>query len=421
VTNPTVSLVVVSRGRPDDLRRCLAGLEQLTYRPFEVVVVADPGGIAAIADWTDDIKWAEYDQANISAARNIGARLAAGNIIAFIDDDAVPEPSWLDFLMPPFLEPQVSIAGGYVLERDGINFQYRANQLDNVANHVPLEMTGDAPAVFEAPPGGAIKTEGTNFAIRRKALVDLGGFDEAYRYYLDETDLNMRLARVGARTAIVPLAQVHHGFAASERRTTHRRALCLFDIGSSLKTFLRKHAAPQEHAVAIDKARRNQRYFQEVHRRRTNIAPEEVERVMQSFEDGLKAAEKTEIGRRVELGKPQAAFKMLCRADRFGKSLWFYGRERHRRQLQDEAVDRVEGGERVTLVVLESTTRFLRVGFDARGFWQHSGGQFGRAGRHDRLFRLATLKSRAYQEIDRVRMLRGIVPGAGLPTSAMPG
>jgi len=62
-------------------------------------------------------------------------------------------------------------------------------------------------------------------AVRRSVLADLGGFDPRFRFYLDETDLNLRLAARGLYTALVPLAQVHHGFHASARRRKDRKSV----------------------------------------------------------------------------------------------------------------------------------------------------------------------------------------------------
>ena len=74
-------------------------------------------------------------------------------------------------------------------------------------------------------------------AVRRDVLAALGGFDPAYHFYLDETDLNMRLAQAGHATALCPRALVHHGFAASTRRRKDRVPADLFDIGASWAVF----------------------------------------------------------------------------------------------------------------------------------------------------------------------------------------
>jgi GT2 family glycosyltransferase len=77
-------------------------------------------------------------------------------------------------------------------------------------------------------------------SFRRSVLVDFEGFDPAYHFYLDETDLNMRLVATNHLTAIAPLARVHHGFAQSIRRYGDRVPRDLFDIGASWAVFQRK-------------------------------------------------------------------------------------------------------------------------------------------------------------------------------------
>ncbi|WP_372887787.1 glycosyltransferase family 2 protein, partial [Shimia sp.] len=122
-----VSVVIVSRGRPQALARCLTGLSQQTHPSFETIVVADPSGCAAVNDgaFSGLVKLVAFDEANISAARNLGIARAAGELVAFIDDDAVPEPTWLAHLVAPFdSDPEVMAAGGFVRGRNGISFQW---------------------------------------------------------------------------------------------------------------------------------------------------------------------------------------------------------------------------------------------------------------------------------------------------------
>ena len=131
MTQLPVSVVVVSRDRPEALHRCLIGLSQLQYNPFEIIVVADTAGCNAARDtaFSDALKIEEFNDANISAARNAGIVLAAGDIIAFIDDDAVPEPTWLSNLTVPITQGAHS-SGGYVRARNGISYQWRARTVD---------------------------------------------------------------------------------------------------------------------------------------------------------------------------------------------------------------------------------------------------------------------------------------------------
>ena len=137
-----VSIVIVSRKRPEALRRCLTGVEQLQYAPFEVIVVADPAGIAVARDMPcgDTLKLVAFDTPNISAARNLGIAEAAGEVVAFIDDDAVPEPLWLRHLLEPAQQPGVAAMTGFVRGRNGISFQYRARRLNGFGEPEDLDV-----------------------------------------------------------------------------------------------------------------------------------------------------------------------------------------------------------------------------------------------------------------------------------------
>src|SRR6056297_2389366 len=140
-----VSVIIVSRGRPALLNRCLTGVCQLWYPDFEIVVVSDPEGLDAVASRAGLIKTVAFDDANIASARNAGIRAAAGKIVAFIDDDAVPEPTWLTHLVAPFADPEIAQVGGYVRGRNGISFQWRARAVNRIGATRDIPQSGDAP------------------------------------------------------------------------------------------------------------------------------------------------------------------------------------------------------------------------------------------------------------------------------------
>ena len=163
---PTVSVVVVSRHRPRELVRCLKAISQLYYPNFEIVVVADTGALAGVDDQLV-VRKIEFNEANIARARNLGVAASAGEIVAFIDDDAVPEPTWLDYLIAPFAQDEVAASGGYVVGRNGISIQWGALALDRAGWDTPIEVAGDETVVLSTQPGGkAIRTQGTNMAFR---------------------------------------------------------------------------------------------------------------------------------------------------------------------------------------------------------------------------------------------------------------
>ena len=109
---PRISVVINTLNREKSLRDTLESFRWQTYRgQFEVIVVNGPstdGSQALIESWVPKIRIGRCADANLSMSRNIGICMAAGDIVAFIDDDGVPEPEWLE-----------QIAAGYDREEVG--------------------------------------------------------------------------------------------------------------------------------------------------------------------------------------------------------------------------------------------------------------------------------------------------------------
>ena len=399
-----VSVVVVSRGRPLQLLCCLDSLAQQFHPRFEVVVVADPAGIAAIGGsrFAGRLKAVAFDRPNISEARNLGIAAAVGSVVAFIDDDAVAEPSWLQNLVSPFADPDIAAAGGYVRGRNGISYQWRGRTVTGEGETRELTIPETGWTVPDPGPGRAVKTEGTNMAVRHEVLLRVGGFDPALGFFLDETDVNLRLAKQGLRTAIVPKAEVHHGQAPSDRRRADRMPRDLSEIGASCAVFLRKHA-PQTLGVRREAMAQEQRLRLLRHMVAGRCMPGDVGRLLSTFEAGFN----TGLSRHLtphhlpDTGPP--AFlnfpDPVQGSEVVAGSLWRW------RRLLAEAKQVRRRGSIVTLMMFSRTVRFHSVEF-RDGIWTHRGGIYGRSARDEPLFRRATLRSRIAAERRRVSDLR---------------
>ena len=92
-TATPISVVIAGRGRPARLRRCLTALGYQSHLGFKTVVVADSAGVDALPGHRREsaIELRRFDKAHLSRARNLGVKGSAGDIVAFLDDDAVPE------------------------------------------------------------------------------------------------------------------------------------------------------------------------------------------------------------------------------------------------------------------------------------------------------------------------------------------
>lgn len=259
---PSVSVVILNRDRPHLLARVLAGLGQLRYRNFEVVVVGDRATVGALGLDPGLAARLRYDHCpdpNISRARNIALGIALGEIVAFCDDDAVPEPDWLCRLVEPFADPWVGAAGGIVRGRDGICIQCGGAMFDRTAEQHKLHDLGpEQPMrIFPPQPDWQVGFMGVNSAFRRTAITQIGGFDESYHYFLDETDALMRLGRAGWSVALVPRAEIHHLEVENASRGRLRKPKDLYQIAASKAYFCARHAPDlAERALAQFRARR---------------------------------------------------------------------------------------------------------------------------------------------------------------------
>lgn len=214
---PRVSVVLNTCDRGAYLGDTLEGLKQQTYKNFEVIVVNGPS-----IDDTEEVAKrynVRYYTApfNISVSRNVGIKHAAGDILAFIDDDAVPEPEWLSDIVEAYHDkPEIGAAGGFVYNADGSDFQFCYGMIDRWG--YPQTRT-DTPYEYNKPNGQFYNINiGTNASYRRTALIEAGGFDEEIEYYHDESDVCVRLINKGYKVAQLSNAFVHHKMAPSMRR-----------------------------------------------------------------------------------------------------------------------------------------------------------------------------------------------------------
>ena len=197
---PRVSVIVCSYNGDRTLRDCLDGLRKLDYPDFEVIVVNDGS-----TDETSAIA-AEYDfqlintpNRGLGSARNTGLQAATGEIVAYIDSDARPDPHWLMHLAAAFRESPHAGMGGPNIAPPGGGFtaQCVANApggpihvllSDSEAEHIP----------------------GCNMAFRAAALEAIEGFDTRFSAAGDDVDVCWRIRDRGWTLGFSPAAVVWH-------------------------------------------------------------------------------------------------------------------------------------------------------------------------------------------------------------------
>ena len=102
-------------------------------------------------------------------------------------------------------------------------FNGRGALIDRYGAHASLTLNDLKDAGFNDPNGEYfLSTVGVNSAFRAMALNQIGGFDEQFHYFLDESDVCLRLYKAGWGATIAPFAEVHHAYAESSERAANR-------------------------------------------------------------------------------------------------------------------------------------------------------------------------------------------------------
>jgi mycofactocin system glycosyltransferase len=230
---PLVSIIIPVRNRPQEISDCLSSLMQINYpkEKTEIIVLDD-----ASDDHTPQvvaqfpvrlIKLQKNRQA--SFCRNLGARHAEGEILAFIDSDCLADPQWLRELVPAFREPALGAIGGWV---DAV---YEAKALDCYEKVKSALKMG---AWFKR----SQKTERffyvptCNLLVKKDLFLNLGGFREEL-HVGEDVDFCWRLQDSGFLLDYRPVGKVYH------KHRNQPLAFCIrrFDYGTSEPLLQRLH------------------------------------------------------------------------------------------------------------------------------------------------------------------------------------
>ena len=215
----SVSVVICTYNRKDYLERCLDYLTYQSNDNFEVIVVdgpSDDGTAEVLARHRGCIKVVKNPDRNLSKSRNLGIDAAAGDIVAFIDDDALPFDDWVDRVLQEYNGRTLTTAGlgGPAYYAGSLWFQAEDN---GISNDCQVKVSIDSREIGRN--GWYRYNTGTNATFAREALVQVDGFDEQYDYFLDESELCLRLQKSGWLIGYAPEVIVRHEFAKSHNRS----------------------------------------------------------------------------------------------------------------------------------------------------------------------------------------------------------
>ncbi|MBX3052745.1 MAG: glycosyltransferase family 2 protein [Caldilineaceae bacterium] len=214
-----VSIVVINLNGERHLAQLIAALQRQTLCEFELIFVDNASTDRSIPLFEElcvqhSLTYLVLpNQYNVgfAPACNQGIASAKAEWIALLNNDAFPEPTWLEYLYKTAMAaddtgmvaskllfahaPERINSAGIAIDWAGIAWDWRGGELDQLGETQPVDIFG--------PCGGAA-------LYSRTMLDEIGGFDEDFFAYLEDVDLAWRAQLAGWRSVLEPKARVYH-------------------------------------------------------------------------------------------------------------------------------------------------------------------------------------------------------------------
>lgn len=216
---PLVSAIICTHNRDRYLGLAIESLLAQDFSDFEIIVVdnasTDQTRTVVESRLKDErLRYIYESELGLSVARNTGAKIAYGEILAYLDDDAIASPHWLKTIYNAYREnPRLAIAGGKVtlIWTDGITAPEWLS--DGLAGNLGAYDLGDTVVKIDRP---GLTPRGLNYSIRKSFLNQIGGFDpnlgRVGKNLLSNEELHMtnRALQTDWEVAYLPTAHVAH-------------------------------------------------------------------------------------------------------------------------------------------------------------------------------------------------------------------
>jgi len=216
VTSDLCSVIIVCTNEKHHLADCLPSLRKQSMKNFETLVV-DNGSTDGSPEWVE----ANFPEvrvirngANIgyAPANNAGFRAARGDVLVVLNPDTEVHPDWLRELVRELdLHPEAGMATSRACFFDD------RERVNTCGNDVHVGGLGyckglDDLASDHARSGRVASVSGCSFAVRRRVLDEIGGFDDEYFIYVEDTDLSLRAALAGYQIRYAAGSVLYHKY-----------------------------------------------------------------------------------------------------------------------------------------------------------------------------------------------------------------
>lgn len=209
-----VTVVIPAYGDDPWLERAVVSVLESAGVDADAVVVdngADPAAIERLAELAGVTVVRPGGNLGFAGGCNAGAAVATGDVVAFLNQDAVLDPDALAALAEVATRPDVGIATASIRLADDPD---TVNSAGNPLHFLGFGWAGGygEPASRHDTQLDVLAASGTGMALRRDVWIELGGFAEEYFAYLEDAELSLRCWQQGLRVVYVPGARVVHRY-----------------------------------------------------------------------------------------------------------------------------------------------------------------------------------------------------------------
>jgi GT2 family glycosyltransferase/glycosyltransferase involved in cell wall biosynthesis len=215
--SPLVSVVLVNYKGASDTLQAIRGLHQLDWSTelLEIVVVDNASGddsLTVLREGAPGIVLVESEEnLGFAGGCNLGVERSRGEVVAFLNNDAKPDPGWLrEGVEALFSGPRVGAVASRVLDWEGKTIDYAGSGLTWYGmGYRPLS-GHPANRKKEAGAGPVLFGTGSAMMVRREVYEELGGFDENFFMFFEDVDFGWRLNLLGYQYLYEPESLVFH-------------------------------------------------------------------------------------------------------------------------------------------------------------------------------------------------------------------
>lgn len=187
-----ISIVIIAKHAEKTIHHTLTSLLRQTKAPNEILLVVDSPAdptLDSIEEYPVQVK---ISKGGVGAARKKGVNASTGDIIAFIDSDAVADEKWIESISQRFKESNVKLLAGKTIE---------VNDLSSIPSSKPETCPKEITLHF-APT--------MNLAFKKSLIAEIGNFDPAFKKGGEDTDFCAQARKKGVKIFYEPRAMVYH-------------------------------------------------------------------------------------------------------------------------------------------------------------------------------------------------------------------